>query len=663
MYYKVSYDQEFYDLLMYLRGKYPKELFDLEGIGRQTDMHYFAKEFFGTKTTLADASVDANANVDARDVIGYQWEMPKPFFRMNSYFLLWEKARDMYGINEANGMVESQLRGDYYINDFGDIGRPYCFNFSTYDLMLEGLTMIQKIKSVAPKYLYSFKSQLEQFVVYAANSTLGATGLADLFIVMSYYVHRIFETGKDGHFRLDSDGVLIDWADNVWSYVKENIVSFIYTINQPMRGNQSPFTNLSVFDDYFLDQLCQDYVFPDGSKPDKEIIKKLQEIFLDTMNEELERTPVTFPVTTACFSVNDKGDIQDDNFLRFIAEKNLKFGFINIYHGTTSTLSSCCRLRSDTSNEYFNSFGSGSSKIGSLGVCTVNLPRIAFKYVDSDDPWDDFLMAVEDMVVTIAKINNVKREIIRSRINKGFLPLYTLGHMDLTKQYSTVGLTGINEALEILGYDILSVTGQAKVLEMLKYINAQNDAMQEELKAPHNCEQVPAENSSIKLATKDYLLGFNRVKKMSGYRNAITGEDTYDLSQVYPFYSNQFIPLTTNADMLDRIKLQGKFDKHFSGGAICHVNVSERIEDPKKMADLIRHCAKQGVVYWAVNYNLQECEHGHMGVGQELVCHRCGGRIVGNYTRVVGFLTNVSNWHRVRRTQDYPLRQFYGKEE
>lgn len=152
---------------------------------------------------------------------------------------------------------------------------------------------------------------------------------------MSYYVANILNTKSDAHFHFATE-------EDCWSYVKENLVSFIYTINQPMRANQSPFTNVSVYDDVFLDKLVDDYIFPDGSSPNKEIIKKIQEMYLDIMNDELRRTPLTFPVTTACFSIDSENNINDESFLKMIAEKNKEFGFINIYCGDSSTLSSCC---------------------------------------------------------------------------------------------------------------------------------------------------------------------------------------------------------------------------------------------------------------------------------------------------------------------------------
>lgn len=715
MFQRVTYDDKFDDLWMHLNSKYTDKLFDLDGVGDQLDMSKFSKKFFASKVT-ADSSVDANANVDDVSVITYNTELPKPFFKVNSYYVLWKQLRKQYGLLMANKIIEMQLVGDIYIHDFHGIsgGFAYCFNYSTYDIMVKGLPMVKKIKSIPPKYLYAFKSQLEQFTVVASNSTLGATGLADIFIVMSYYVDKMLKTGRDAHFELlgidlvmsldvdqrdlfreginlahntvmdtatkeqwdiyneygfDSEeffnaltGEQIDTYDtirekvigqliktfskrqqflferNIYKYVKENIVSFIYTINQPMRANQSPFTNVSIYDDYFLQSMIDDYIFPDGSCMNIKTVKKIQSLYLDIMNKELERTPITFPITTANFSKADDGSIQDKEFKKFIARKNLKFGFINLYFGNTSTLSSCCRLRSDKSMEYFNSFGSGSSKIGSLGVCSIGFPRLAYKSIKTEDKFDTFFGLLRDHIEVCAAVNNAKRHIVKKRMENGNLPLYTHGFAELSKQYSTVGVNGLNECVEIMGLDILTAEGQEFVLEILKVINEENSKYMDLYKAPHNCEQVPGENMSIKMASKDKVLRY---------------QDTYNI------YSNQFIPLTTQADMLDRVKLQGLFDKHFSGGAICHLNVEQEITEVEYMEDLFEMCCQMGVVYTAVNYNLQECEDGHMTVGKSGICNICGKRVINNYTRIVGFLVSTKNWHKVRREEDYPFRQWY----
>ena len=769
MHINISYELDFTELMIHLKTKYGNELFNIDGIGGQLDINKFSKDFFSSKTT-ADVSVDSNSNVSKKDTIVYNKEITKPYFRLNAYYLLWRKLKQLYSHEDANKIIEMQLSGDIYINDFHMLHLPYCFNFSTYDIALEGLTMVNKIKSYPPKHLYAFKSQLEQFITIASNSISGASSTADIFIVMGYYVNKILETNSDAGFKFNSE-------EDCWRYVRETIISFIYTINQPMRATDSPFTNVSIFDDYFLDQLIPDYNFTDG-KTTKKTIKKIQELFLDIMNDEQERTPITFPVTTACFSIDNDKNIKDEKFLEMIADKNMKYGFINLYSGKTSTLSSCCfdklekfitsygiksfndfknndeivvpthrgkwknakvksygiqklynitfennkkqiidklctkdhrwkldngtdscdlkendillktpliydyeqynnaqwkvisirdtniekevwcleveddesfildggiitgncRLRSDMNdlnNLYFNTLGGSSVKIGSLGVVTVNIPRLAYKYKHNKEL---FMNKLADMVEDVAKINNSKRSLIRNRIKKDIMPLYSLGFMDLNKQYSTFGVTGLNEAVVEFGMSILDQDGIDFILEILNVINTTNDKMQKKYKSPHNAEQVPAENSSIKACKKDAAVGYD--PKVS-------------------FYSNQFIPLTTNADMLDRIKLQGIFDEHFSGGAICHINIEERIEDKEYIMDLIKTCTKKGVIYFALNYNLQCCENNHMSVGKNETCQICGADITDNYTRAVGFLTNTKNWAKERRENDYTKRQFY----
>ena len=629
---RYGYDQRFTDILDDLVGECGQELLDIDGIGDQVDLPEYTKRFFKSGVT-ADASVDPNSNINSVDVVTYNTEVHKPLNRLDAYHTLFQELTDQHGDELAEAVIRAQLRGLIYINDAHGIRAPYCFNYSAYDIALQGLPMVKAIDSRPPKHLYAFKSQVEQFIPVAANSTLGATGLADLLIVMAYYAERVLDNLKDDRFTFSDEEAAVE-------YIKTTLVSFIYTINQPMRGNQSPFVNVSVFDDNFLQELVPSYTFPDYGSPRIDTVKLIQELFLQAMNEELERTPITFPVVTAAFEVDEENRIKDEEFLQEIASYNAKWGFINIFAGESSTIASCCRLRSDSSNEYFNSFGAGSTKIGSLGVVTVNLPRLAYQAVEEDEPADDFLEGLVAAVNAAGYINNAKRRIISRLIERGNLPLYNLGIMDLSKQYSTCGINGLSEALEILGYNILSEAGQQLVMDVIEAINETNDTLQAQFDAPHNCEQVPGENSSIKLAKKDAYLGFN---------------------QEYSFYSNQFIPLIKKANMLDRIQLQGKFDKHFSGGAILHLNVEQTISQ-EQMADLIRHTVEQGVVYFAVNYQLQQCGQGHMSVGRGNTCQICGGKIVANYMRVVGFLTATKNWAPERRADDAPQRAFYNLE-
>lgn len=634
MYIKTTYDQEFDDLYMYLKAKYPDALFDIDGIGEQMDMSKFSRKFFASKVT-ADASIDDNSNVSSNSVIAYDIELSKPFKRLNSYYVLWKELRRLCGLVEANRIIEHNLCGDIYVHDMHGIGAgmSYCFNYSTYDLMMKGLCMASKVKSKPPKYLHSFKSQLEQFVIIASNSTLGATGLADLLVTMSYYVKNILDTKRDAHFSFATE-------EDCWTYVKEMLDSFIYSVNFDLRANQSPFTNVSVYDDNFLDKLCDDYIFPDGSSPEKDIIKKLQEIYLDIMNSELGRgVPITFPVTTACFSIDEENNILDEEFLEFISKKNMEFGFINIYCGKSSTLSSCCRLRSEQKSEYFNSFGSGSSKIGSLGVCSINFARLAFRHKDDEEGYFNDLKYFVDIA---AKVNNAKRKLIEKRVKNGNEPLYTYGFMETSKQYSTCGVNAFYESITEMGYEITTQQGIDFALKIINTINAENAKCEKQYGAPHNCEQVPGEGLSVKFASKDKLLKY---------------QSDYNL------YSNQFIPLIATADLLDRIKIQGALDKYFSGGSILHLNCDTRIENYHDIMELIRATAKHGVIYHAINYVLQRCEDNHMSVGKNTICPICGKPITDNFTRVVGFLTNTKHWNATRRQHDFPNRKFYNAEQ
>ena len=567
-------------------------------------------------------------------MITFNFEVPKPLMKLNSLFNMWKGVSALGGEEMAARVMEDEIRGAIYINDAHDMARPYCFNYSTLDIALEGLPHVGRLTIKPPKSLSSFLHQVEQFVTTAANMTLGATGLADILIVASWYVDRILETGKDHK--------IVVGRENAISYVRELLTHFIYTVNYEFRGNQIPFTNVSLYDKHFREQLIPAYAIQ-GISPKDSTVDMVQKMYMDIFREELRREPLTFPVTTACFSteeVDGERRIRDLDFLDAVSGYNLEQGFINYYMGDTSTLSSCCRLRSNVNDlGYANTFGAGSTKIGSLGVVTLNLPNIAFTVKGAERAKEAFFEILEDRVKDISYINQFKREFLRDRVRRGSLPLYTLGYMDLGHQYSTCGFTGLHEALEILGYDIRNEEGLSFAKEILGAINAVNDKMSAKWKAPHNMEQVPGETSSVKLARKDRIMGLNKD---------------------YELYSNQFIPLCLEGvDILDRIYLQGQLDPACTGGAICHLNVGEPIEDIGAMNAIAYQACSDGVVYFAVNYALNRCSSGHITAGREAgSCPICGSEITDTFTRVVGFLTNTKHWNKTRREVDWPNRVF-----
>ena len=296
----------------------------------------------------------------------------------------------------------------------------------------------------------------------------------------------------------------------------------------------------------------------------------------------------------------------------------------------------CCRLRNDSNKmkEFFNSLGSGGIKIGSHRVCSLNLGRIAHNSSDLDD----FISKLKYKMALARDILKVHRELLEYEIEQGLLPLYTLGFMDLKTQYSTVGLVGIYEALDILGYDIVDDKNMKVIKQVVNVMNEENDRFSEEDGVLYNLEAIPGESACVKLAQKDQLV--------------------YGMK--YFLYSNQFIPLVKNVPLSKRIKLQGLLDNSMSGGSILHINIAEKITSVEMLLTLMNYCVESGVVYWAVNYAFSVCKQRHINVGKHNKCQVCGSEIDYQMTRVVGFFTKVSDWIKERRGKiDFESRVFY----
>lgn len=637
-----SFQPEFVECLRNIEKKYGFELFQISGIGKQLDINWFAKQFFGKKTNTADVSVDSNSNVGLKNVVIWDNELSKPLKLISSYYRMWKGMKKKFGLDYANEAVRKQLTGEIYINDFHSFASNlyYCYNYSTLDTAHKGIPVgIDAEKSEPTKYLNTFFEHLQLFCIHSGSSSLGAVGLADLLLTVSAYVKRILTVQGDQHVHFATE-------EDCWVYVKEKLTNFIYFLNQPNRIVQSLFSNVSIYDDNFLDTMIEFYfIDADGTTyfAEKDIVKRVQKIFLETMNEIMERRLITFPVVTACFSLNDERDIQDEEFLKWVLETDKKFRFVNLYAGATSTLSSCCRLRSDKTNKYMNSLGSGSSRIGSAGVVTQNLQRLAAM---SGGDIDKFKQMLADNIRMSQRINGVKRGIIQKAIDEKMFPLYNLGYVDLKTQYSTTGVVGLYEALQTLGHDIKTEEGEALAEDILKFINTITDEMSDELKAPCNVEQIPAENVAVKLAKKDKLLGYN---------------DKYDI------YSNQYIPLKDmDADMFTRIRLVAHLDKYMSGGSILHININEDVADTDTFVELAKVMYKMGVVYFAFNKLLAFCNdcdttfttNKETFDANEVTCPKCGSHNTECALRIVGFIRKFRSWSSERQAEG-KQRKFY----
>ena len=680
-----SYNKEFKDLIINLENKYGGEFFNLSGIGNQLDTNQFAKNFFSNNKNTADTSIDSNSNVSLKNIIVFDDELTKPLKLIYSYYRLWKGLKKKYGIEYANTAVEKQLSGEIYINDFHGFAtnKYYCYNYSTLDTAMNGIPKgIDAEVSHPTKYLNTYLEHLQLFCVHAGASSLGAVGLADLLLTVSAYADRILTTHSDQHTPMGNDilNKLNDIIGNewgniseekmfeikefinsktkeevtfasdeaCWTFIKEKLTNFVYFLNQPNRIIQSLFSNVSIFDNNFLDSLIDHYCIIDGDtiyKAKKENVIKLQDIFLEIMNDTMSKRITTFPVLTACISLDDDRNVLDEEFLKKMVNFNNKFCMINFYGGKTSTLSSCCRLRSDKENKYFSTLSGAGTKIGSLGVCTLNLPRLA---VLAKGSTEEFKKMIKENVTLGQRINDIKRGILKQAINKKMIPVYNLGYVILKTQYSTIGINGLYEALEILGYHMANEEGIHFAENLLDFINECNDSIGDELKAPVNLEQIPAENVSVKLATKDRILGYNNK---------------------YEIYSNQFIPLTytgEGSDVLTKIRIQGALDKKLSGGSILHININENNVSNETFLELIKATFRTGTIYFAFNKLLCVCaDCGKIFTSNKVdmdniieKCPVCGSNQLEHAIRIVGFIRKFSSFSEERR-KEVKERVFY----
>ena len=465
-----------------------------------------------------------------------------------------------------------------------------------------------------------------------AKNLAGACGIATLFPVLSIYVQKAIKEG----YKIDKIQLKDEQA--VWDFLRVKLTSLLYNLNRPSRdGSQSLFTNVSIMSPSFLEEVCANTVVVFKNDvvitADVDITLKIQDLWVDVFNEESKRRLFTFPVQTLSIAtVEDpetgKQKIVDEDFYNKMMAKNSKLASQNVYAGDSSTLSSCCRLRSDKSKIFTNSLGGSTSNIGSFGVCTVNLATLGLRYKDN---LDKFYEELEKNIRYAQEVNRCKMNFIKKDIKRGALPMYTLGFVALDKQYATLGINGLYECCVELGKDYREFKNRSFVEELLQFINKINDDIGENtLKHIVNCEQVPAENVAVKLAKIDNLLGYNTN---------------------YEIYANQFIPLdvTTEGGILDRVSIQGELDKYFSGGSILHANLDQEC-DEQSFIDLGKYAIENGVRYFGINYVTCKC-HNCEGtfVGKFDKCPHCGSEDFEAWCRIIGYMVPISNYNAVRR--------------
>lgn len=630
-----SFQPDFVDFLVDMYDKYGEEVFSIHGISNKyCDIANFSKNFF-SKSNVADISVDANANVKSKNIVQYDYENNKAITKLNNLYRLYKSIKKTFNTREAQRCIEKLISGELFINDLSNF-RPYCYAFDLRELEANGMNFYSEFTIKRPKTAQTFINLMIQTTAFLSNQLAGAVSYPSFFPTFDKYLRNDF-----------GENYIQKWDTNQKT-IENMFQNFIYSMNYNFRGPQSAFTNLSILDRGFLKSLFDGYTFYDGSEPNLDSSYELSKRFYEYFNRVyLKENPFTFPVLTlACSLDEETNEYLDPEFVDWVAKEASGLAIGNIFQDIPTSFSSCCRLKNDfkqlEQNGVQNSFGVGGLSIGSIRVAGLNLPRLALLEKDNPD-------ILEENLECLRKIHHAFRLIIDKQIEGGYLPLYTSNWIHTQKQYSTIGIVGAFENVKNHGFDIRDKEGQEKLLNVLNTIEEKIKSWQDMYRKQgkiytFNVECIPGESFMIRCSELDRLLGYNK--------------DNVKL------YSNQYLPLIEDASIYDRIKLQGIFDSKTSGGAILHLNVDDEKpvspEQFKKLMDVNRQMKSK---YFAINYCYSQDSEGNLIIGKHETNPTNGLPIVQQLTRVVGFITPIKAWNKVRREYEFPRRVFYTNEQ
>lgn len=603
----------------------------LNGIDEsQLDYSEFLNHFI-TAGNLADASIDPNANSSHRDIRSFMTEKSKSadkLFGLNKIFI---EIKKKFGLKVAKQWLEQEFSKGFYLNDSTSASFfPYCWAQDLSRLAREGLFFLKGYNAQPPKHLTTFLDDCVEFVSFLSNRQSGAVGLPNILVWMYWYWKKDCD-----------DGFYIKSPEY---YRDQCFQKLVFRLNQPfLRIDQSAFTNMSIFDRRYIEALFGGLEFPDGTFAIDcvEEIVDFEKEFMRVVSEIRSEQMFTFPVLTISLLYKD-GTFQDEEFARWASKHNMKWSDSNFFiSDNVGVLSNCCRLLSDTSKltAFTNSIGGSALSIGSCRVSTINLMRIAY---ESKFSRKKYLELLRDRVTLDCQALYAMRHILQRNIEKGLLPNYQEGAVELDKQYSTIGVLGLFEVMDSfglintdeLGYKSYTDEAMQFAQDIFAVINDVKDNFTDEF--TFNVESIPGENCAGVICKADNLL---------------FGQNKYFI------YSNQWIPLMEKCTIEEKCKVSSVLDALCSGGAIAHINIENRFPTEQSAWDMLNYLAEHKVIYSAFTTKINVCKHKHAFIGSK-TCPRCGEPVSDQFLRVVGFYTPLTTWQSIRKKEG-SMRQWY----
>ena len=616
--------------------KYGEEFELINGL-HDSQMNYgdFIDNFTKDNKNTADNTIDSNANVSSKDIQSLLKEKGKSHDKLIAFNKIFYELQKKYGIKIAREWLDLEFGPYLYMHDAPSASYfPYCFAYDLSRLAKEGLFFIENYNNEPPKHLQTFLDDVIEYISFMSNRSSGAVGIPDILIWMFYF----WKHDVENNYLLVSPEY----------YLKQAYQKLIFRLNQKFYRDQTQtvFSNVSIFDRVYLEELFGGREYPDGTFVIDYIdeIMDAQKLFMEVISETRRTQLFTYPVLTYSLIYKD-GKFADEEFARWASNHNRKWNDSNFFISETAgALSNCCRLISDTTqlDPFINSIGGTALSVGSVKVSTINLEAIALECPDNQEEFLNKLTHIQDIDM---KALDVVRHVIQRNIEKGLLPNFVDGGMEMDKMFCTVGFLGLYEVMEIYGYINTDEFGNKSysddgIIFASKIFDTMNHNKEEFVKDKDykiNLESVPGESAAVKLAAKDRLL--------------------YGEEKTHEILSNQWIPLTAKCTIKEKVRLSGLFDKKCGGGVIAHINIENEFPTEEAAWDMLNYLAKNKVIYFAFNSKINECEHHHGFVGTD-TCPECGGPVIDTYQRIVGYLVPSRNYSSARK-KEFSKRQWY----
>jgi len=533
-------------------------------------------------------------------------------------------------------IANAHRNADIHIHDLSML-TGYCAGWSLKQLITEGLGGVTgKITSKPAGHLITLCNQMVNFLGIMQNEWAGAQAFSSFDTYLAPFVK----------------------IDNLsYKQVKQDIQSFIYGVNTPSRwGTQSPFTNITL-DWTVPNDLAEQNCIVGGKEVDfkykdcKAEMDMVNRAFIEIMIEgDANGRGFQYPIPT--YSITRDFDWSETENNKLLFEMTAKYGipyfsnYINSDMEPSDVRSMCCRLRLDLRELRKKSggfFGSGEST-GSVGVVTINIPRIAYL---ASDP-EDFYKRLDHLMDIAARSLKIKRNTITKLLDEGLYP-YTKHYLGtFNNHFSTIGLVGMNEAglnAKWLRKDITHEETQKFAQDVLNHMRNKLSDYQEKYGDLYNLEATPAESTAFRLASHD----------KEKYPDIITANDA---SGVFYYTNSSHLPVGYTADIFDALDVQDELQTLYTSGTVFHAFLGERLPDWKAAASLVRKIAENyKLPYYTMSPTYSICStHGYLA-GEVKACPVCGGA-TETYSRITGYYRPIKNWND-GKTQEFKDRKTY----